>query len=438
MKEKKHYISIKFKGGNTYHQNGKCLKLTDKIINVGETPDCDIRYDSNGLQPEYYASIIQNEDGKSWRIIKRSQHIEISIDGKGEIGYAHQLVDGDLIHFSDQQLGLCFHTHYDNRYDKEKQHNVWQWTVTGLVGLLTLVTIVFYIGNSQDIICVNDMESLEESIYYLEVDSLRRILTINGEEIPIPPTKVLEGEAPTGTAFLTTDGRLITARHCVEYWIGTDFSLTTQVSDLNKDDVIRWGIETETFNQLQEGDSLKHIQVFFSVYDFLGNKKLSSNSTDKHIHMNKDKDGVFLLADFSQNYYWRTIRPYYTDRQMELGDILWVDSFPEHGKITIANEKQLEKIKNGTKLMICGYPMTGVGDKRMTSTEGVIRRNASIEGENLFYEANINHGFSGGPILTKIGNDIVAIGVVSRVDSVSSGLYKWGVPVSEMKKTNEK
>lgn len=434
MKEKKHYISIKFKGDNAFHQNGKCLNLTDRIINIGETPDCDVRYESKDLQPEYYASIIQNKDGKSWRIIKRSQHIEIHIDGKGEIGYAHQLADGDLIHFSNQQMGLCFHTHYDNLYDKEKQNNVWQWAITCLVGLLALIAVAISIRNKQDSICVNDVESLEEFIYYVKVDSIRRILVVNGEEIPIPPTKVLEGEAPTGTAFLTTDGRLITARHCIEYWVGANLSLTTQISDLNKDDVIRWAIETETFNQMQEEeDSAKYLQVFFSVYDFLGNKKLSSNSTDKHIHINKDKDGIFLLADFSQNYYWRTIRPYYTDRKMELGDILWIDSFPEHGKITIANKKQLGKIKNGTKLMVCGYPMTGVGDKRMTSTEGVIRRSASIESENLFFEANINHGFSGGPILTKIGNDIVAIGVVSRVDSISSGLYKWGVPVSEMK-----
>ena len=433
MKERKYYISLKFKGGNTYHQNGKHLKLTDRIINIGETPDCDVRYESNGLQPEYYASILLNEDGKSWRIIKRSQHIDISIDGKGEIGYAHQLADGDNIHFSNQQMGLCFHTHYDNQYDKDKQNNVWQWAIIGSLGLLALIVLAFSLGNRQNSICYNDVETLEENIYYIKIDSIRRLLVISGEEKPIPPTKVLEGETPTGTAFLTTDGRLITARHCVEYWVGTNLSLTTQISDLDEDDIVRWAIETETFNQLQEEDSLKYLQVFFSVYDFLGNKKFSSNSTDKHIHINKDKDGIFLLADFSQNYYWRTIRPYYTDRQMELGDILWIDSFPEHGKVTIANKKQLGKIKNGTRLMVCGYPMTGVGDKRMTSTEGVIRRSTSIESENLFFEANINHGFSGGPILTKIGNDIVAIGVVSRVDSISSGLYKWGVPVSEMK-----
>lgn len=77
--------------------------------------------------------------------------------------------------------------------------------------------------------------------------------------------------------------------------------------------------------------------------------------------------------------------------------------------------------------------MTGFGDRKMTFTEGTIRRNTSTENENLFFESNINHGFSGGPILMKDGTDIIAIGVVSRVDSISSGLYKLAVPISEIK-----
>ena len=118
---------------------------------------------------------------------------------------------------------------------------------------------------------------------------------------------------------------------------------------------------------------------------------------------------------------------------MELGDILWIDSLDEKGKVGLANSTQMEKVKGGTQLMICGYPMTGIGDKRMVATEGTIRRLASADTENLFFESNINHGFSGGPVLMKDGNNIVAIGVVSRVDSVSSGLYKWAVPVTEVR-----
>lgn len=430
MKERKHYFSLRFKGGNAYHQNGKQIKLSERIVNIGETADCDVRFESDGLLPEYYASIIRNEDGQSWRIVKRSQHIDINIEGKGPVGYAHQLVDGDIILFNGQSMALSFHRHYDDKYDEAEQGTGWHWALAGVLGLIALVAVALGMGNRQDGICDKDIEPLEESIFFVKVDSVCRVLAANGTEICLSPTKMLEGDAPTGTAFLTTEGKLITARHCVEYWIGTNFDLTTKVADLKEDDIVRWAIETETFNQAHDTDSVSQLRVYFSVFDFMGNKKYSFASTDEHVHINKENDGVFMLADFDQDYYWRSIRPYFTDRQMELGDILWIDSLEEQGIVKVASRAQLEHVKNGTKLMICGYPMTGIGDKRMTFTEGTIRREAQTESENLFFESNINHGFSGGPVLMKVGNDVVAIGVVSRVDSISSGLYKWAVPVT--------
>ena len=274
---------------------------------------------------------------------------------------------------------------------------------------------------------------MEESVYLVKVDSVKRFFITNGIEEWIPPTKILEGEAPTGTAFLTTDGKMITARHCVEYWIGANLDLTTKVSTLKNDDIVKWAIESETFNQTHNADSMMQLRVFFSLFDFMGNKKYSFASTDKRVHVNTEKDGIFLLADFTQDYYWRSVRPYFSDRQMELGDILWIDGLSKQGSVRVATEEQINKVKNGTMLMVCGYPMTGIGDKRMTFTEGTIRRNASAENENLFFESNINHGFSGGPVLMKMDGEIVAIGVVSRVDSVSCGLYKWAVPITEIK-----
>lgn len=433
MKVQKHYFSLRLKGGNAYHQPGKRLKLTDRIVNIGETPDCDVRYESDGEQQDYYATIILNEDGKSWRIVKRSQHIDISIAGKGTIGYAHQLSDGDIIQFSDQSMALCFHSHYDDKYDEDEKKIPWQWVAAGVLALMVMMAVAVVFGNKRGGISNEDVEPLEESVYIVKVDSVRQVLVANGVEECIAPAKVLAGDAPTGTAFLTTDGKLITARHCVEYWIGTNLDLTTKVAALAEDDIVRWAIETETFNQLHDKDSVRQLQVFFSLFDFMGNKKYSFASTDEQVHMNKDKDGVFMLADFTQDYYWRSVRPYFKDRQMELGDILWIDGIKEEGKVSLAGPEQMQNVKNGTKLMICGYPMTGIGDKRMTFTEGAIRRNAQTDSENLFFESNINHGFSGGPVLMKDGSNVVAIGVVSRVDSISSGLYKWAVPISEVR-----
>ena len=432
MTEPKHYISLGIKGSNTFHKNGERLILTEPIVNIGETADCDVRFESNGLKPEYYATIIRSDDSDSWRIVKRSQHIDISIAGKGSIGYAHQLADGDLLQLGGQPVSLAFHQHYDNRYKETgKKKSILFGALVGLLALIAILAVVLN-RDKQDGIVAADVEPLEESIFMIKVDSVGYMLDADGQEQLLKPMKVLDDGAPTGTAFLTTDGIMVTARHCVEYWIGEKLDLTAKVSGMDSDDIVRWAIEKETFNQTHSQDSVMQLKVFFSLYDFIGNKRYSFSSTDSRVHINTVHDGIFLLADFSQDYYWRSVRPYFTERQMELGDILWIDSLEEKGSISLAKKEDLDLMKNGTMLMVCGYPMTGIGDKRMTFTEGTLRRNASADTENLFFESNINHGFSGGPVLAKSQGSIMAIGVVSRVDSISSGLYKWAVPVTEI------
>ena len=428
-----HYFSLKFKGGNSYHLNGERLKLKERIVNIGETADCDVRYECKGNRPEYYAAIIRNDDGSSWRIVKRSQYVSISIQGHGPVGYAYPLKDGDIILFDGQPMALAFSMHDENSFGEDSWRNLWSWAFVGMFAATFLALFFLYHQLRSNGITVEDVKPLEESILLLKVDSVHRLLVHQGKEKLIPPAKVLTEDVQTGTAFLTTDGKLITARHCVEYWIGHHLDLNVNVADLKEDDIIRWAIEAETFNQQHLSDSMMQLRVFFSLYDHRNIKKYSFASTDRCVHINTERDGVFLLSDFSQDYYWRTIRQYFIDRQMEMDDILWIDSMPEKGTIPLAGLDVIQQIKKGTRLMVCGYPQTGIGDKRMIPTEGVLRYDPSIDYENLFFDSNINHGFSGGPVMVKLGHDIMAIGVVSRVDSVSNGLYKWAVPVTEVK-----
>ena len=437
MSGKKWYISLKCKGSNPYHHNGQRLILDERIVNIGESADCDVRYESGDYSPEYYASILKNDDGQSWRIVKRSQHVAMSIAGKGPIGYACQLTDGDIIQFEGQPMTLLFHSHHDEFYKgNNTRFNKWTRIAISAACLIAAVAAVAYAFYQEDPINEQDVAPLEESVYQIRVDSVQQLLFAGGGEQVLRPTKVLQEAAPVGTAFMTTEGIMVTARHCVEYWLGTKLDLTTNVGSLSNDDIIKWAIETETFNQTHDtGDSLMTMRVYFSIYDFMGEKRYAFTSTDDCVHINTAHDAVFLLGDFSEEYYWRSIRPYFVDREMELGDILWIDGFNEKGKVRLATVEEMKELNNGTRLMVCGYPMTGLGDNNFTSTGGSIRRESRAKSENLFFESNINHGYSGGPVLVKTSSGIAAVGVVSRVDSVSSGLYKWAVPVTEIKQT---
>lgn len=425
------YFTLTPRGSNTFHKEGESLSFSDRIVNIGETSDCDIRYESAEAQLGYYASILRNEDGESWRIVKRSSHARILIDGQGNIGYAYQLKDGDIIRFENQPMSLTFRIHREKSSDDWRKRRIWQACIAACFILATVLTIWLTSGNREDVIKAEDVAPLEESIYMVKVDSVYWIKIQNGAE-EVLSTKILTDDAPTGTAFHTTDGRIVTARHCVEYWITKNIDLTTNINELPKDDIIRWAIETETFNQTHAPDSSKCLRVFFTLYDFLGNRKCSYSSTDKTVKMRTERDGIYQLADFSNDYYWRSIRPCFVDRQMELDDILWIDSVGEGGKVRLANDSDLEQVQNGMPLVIFGYPMTDKGNKRIIFTEGTIRRSTSEDNTMLSFESNITHGFSGGPVLMKSGGDIVAIGVVSRVDSISSGIYKSAVPTTEI------
>lgn len=437
MSEKKWYISLTCKGSNAFHPDGQRLNMTQRTVNIGESADCDVRYENSDFTPEYYASILRNDDGKSWRIVKRSQHVGVSIVGKGPIGYASPLTDGDIIQFEGQPMTLLFDAHHDDLYkDNSSRSNNWLRRAVIAACLIAGIAALAFSFSREEPINEKDVAPLEESIYQVRVDSVQQLLMTANRERMLRPTKVLSEGAPAGTAFLTTEGIMVTARHCVEYWLGTQLDLTTDASSLSNDDIVRWAIENETFNQTHEtSDSLMTMRVYFSIYDFMGEKRYAFCSTDSQVHINTSHDAVFLLGDFNKEYYWRSIRPYFVEREMELGDILWIDGLDEKGKVCLASSEDLKKLRNGSRLMVCGYPLTGIGDNNFTSTGGVMRRKTKAKTENLFFESNINHGYSGGPVLVKTSSGIVAVGVVSRVDSVSSGLFKWAVPVTEIKLT---
>lgn len=434
MSHAKWYYSLRCKGGNRYHPSNSCRNYDARQVTLGETSDCDVRYEAGEYAPEAYATIIRNDDGESWRIVKRSGHVSVTLDGQGDIGYGRQLHDGDIIHIEGQPMALLFEVHHDDKFAQQASpSHSWLWcSLAALIFCAAALLPHLLQGNR---ISEEDVVSLESSICSLRVDSVQRLLVV-GEREEIIATKVLDDNAPCGTAFLTADSLLVSARHCVEYWLGTYLDLTTCVSDLDSNDIVRWAIETETFNQqCQEGsDSTMQLRVFFSIFDHDGKKIDSYASTDSRVHINRNHDSVFLIGDYSQEWYWRSIRPYFTDTEMTRGDIVWIDGQDRCGQIELADSLALRHLHRGTRLMVCGYPLTGLSDKQVTYAEGRIVRKPRAEQENLFFESNINHGFSGGPVMAKVDGKIVAIGLVSRVDSVSSGLYKWAVPVTEIKK----
>lgn len=446
------YYSIRFLEGNAFHSKNDVLNTSDKTLNIGEYADCPIRYEaSDEFEPEYYATIIKNEDGDGWRIVRRSQFVDVEIAGNGGFGYVHQLKDGDIISFGDSKMSLQFNSHQEGEYSEAGIKIVHQSNHRLLYAIAAIVVIVaagvgyllYDRWNQSDL--HQDVKAYSSSVYIIMTDSVQLVKVYDGKEELIRKTKDLAytGQREIGTAFLTTDGKLITARHCIEFWLNTKIGKIHHMAKLDDDDIVKWAIEAETYmdSRDDDNDTTMVVKTYCSVYDpdNIYSPLFAFHSLEQCVHINRAHDIITTVPDISGNYSWRTIIPRNNDRQAELGDIAYID-VNEKGEIELANSEQISTISEGTAIVFLGFPQNGIGDRALMYEDGNITRevaSGSIN-QNLYVKGEINPGFSGGPVMARIGKQIVAIGVTSRVDSISNGVYKWVVPVSEIAVMNER
>jgi V8-like Glu-specific endopeptidase len=442
----KNYYSLRLLGSNAFHAKGDVLKTTNKVLNIGETSDCEIRYEADQYEPERYATIVENEDGKSWRLIQRSEHVSAKIAGSGGFGFVHQLKDGDVISFDGQDLELEFHTHFDSNYGKNglvvEQHTnkrLIQGIIGAIVALFIVVLGLAYFMRPDEKVPTIRYDQLQEylsSVYIIRVDSVQWIEAAKGDTTLVRPTKIMDSGGAAGTAFLTKDMKLITARHCIEYWIGNDIDLTTKVKNLPDDDIVKWAILSEKFMQERENEDVsQQLRVFFSIYEeqMPDEPIFSFCSTDCNVHINRHHDGILQLADFSDDYYWRTVRPYFSDLEMELGDIVYID-VNIAGKIETADSASIAQLNQSSDVAVLGYPNNASG-KKVTFATGTIKENRADTlnrvNPDIQFDANITHGFSGGPVFIRVNDKVVVAGVVSKIDT-DNGIYKKAVPITEI------
>lgn len=442
----KNYYSLRLLGTNKFHADGDVLKTTNKVLHIGETADCGIRFESGEYEPERYASIVENEDGKSWRLIQRSQHVKAKIAGSGGFGYVHQLKDGDVIMFDGQDIELEFHTHYDGNYGKEGfviEHVVIEQPASKkplyfmLCGLLLVLAVVaaMWISLRSQTISDEELKAYKSSVYLIRVDSVQWIGIYQGDTVMVQPTMMVDGNAPVGTAFLTQDGKIVTARHCIEYWIGEDIDDMPKTRELN--DIKKWAIlsETFTYTQMEQTDSVQMLRVFFSLYEpkATNRRVFSFSSTDPCVHINRWRDGRIEFGDYDNVYYWRTVQPSHYDMERELGDIVYID-VDTTGTIELADSAMIAELNQSSSVGVLGLPgnLSGRDIKFMDGRIMEDRSDTTVAvNPDIQFDANITHGFSGGPVFVRSRGKVVVAGVVSKNDTENDA-YKKAVPVTEI------
>lgn len=441
------YYTLRLHGHFSNLRSGDTLQNANNPLTIGTTADSDIRLplDPRTPLPQYFATILPCKDGQGWLIVRRNDSAPISIAGKAPLAHACQLNDGDVIQFGPDGQELTFRIHSDNKYTAADittiphSHNAIIYTASLTLIALLAILLVWRANSRPAALDLHDVAArCLPSVCMIKVDSVAWITILPDGSQQTLAVSIPQAQDPViGSAFLTDDGRLVTARHCIEYWIAEPLRLDTRIADLPDDDIVRWAAEAETFNFEHPDPSSPRQQLrsYCSVYPAnatTGKPLFSFTSTDSIVTMDKSRDALIPLDDFSRCYYWRTTTPYFNRRDMELGDWATVKA-PLKGNLKLATVDILNSLSSNTPVAFIGM----IENERTPLSAETVGGNIliwnpdHIGDEDIVHSANITHGFSGGPVIASHHGNYWVIGIVSRVDKVNDGLT-MSVPITEI------
>jgi hypothetical protein len=246
----------------------------------------------------------------------------------------------------------------------------------------------------------------------------------------------------SGTAFITDDSLLVTARHCVEPWLNVD-SIPADSSKIESLPV-KWALMAETRNQ-EEIDSIEWMVVSrlsVVIPDSTGSFIIEKfSSTDFNIE--KSRDHVIEYGDFDHLYFWRSIAALPRRTDMMLDDFAFL-RLPAHlashaeGAIHLASKEEILQLEKRKPVTILGFPESGVGAADFESSTDELRHLPTQDSLGfpdgvLHHNGEIAHGYSGGPVLVRNGNECYAVGIISVHDRLNKN-RTLSVPVSEVER----
>lgn len=384
-------------------------------------------YESNDV----VAYIVPNADKISWRLVKVCEDVEIHVNGD-KVHLVYYLSLGDKIKIANNEQYYVFDKKKEN-YNSEiivslkKQ----KWTIAAIFVMMLLV--VSYIVIERNVIDPEDdirksevmeyagsvFKIIVEDVYYQEIHK-----TKNGDSIRIIDSLKFKNEIPSGTAFLCEDGKIVTARHCIEPWLVLKDPLSAYKSD---DKCVRWASDAESFNVRNirnNNDSIyRKLKTIFKIQNSDVTYRFSSDSCYYYIC----NDNVTNISSPTDPLFWRSLGNY--DDKSSLGDIVYISSAFK-GKIKIADSSLTDSLNIDYPAVHLGY----LADKRQFDFErsrlsDTFDHNRCIR----FKDTDVDKGFSGGPALVRYKGKLYAVGVLSRKNDTENRVC-YCVPITIINK----
>lgn len=438
----KRYYSISFECDDALHKSGEQLFNAENPLHIGQTASCELRLPNpSQFEDAVFAVIEKRQDHDDWKLVRVSPFAEHEVRVNGTpVEYVHILHDGDRITFAGQRQELRFRIREDENYNasgilsvpKSKASR----TLVIWASVLTLALCLFGVYWLYNRPMTQKMiEKAKQSVFQISVDSIK-LLAIQDQDTTVLDVCLTDLPGP-GTAFLTTDSLLVTARHCIEPWLNVNDTVRMDTMSPTIPQYIKMALQAVTNEVVGDENTVYEMVSYCSISKLgAGNTLLFSvKSTD--FTMNKERDLMVEYGDFSHQYFWRSIsaRPRRID--MMMGDIAFMHVNAK-GTITLASCDEMRAIcsKPDHPVVVLGRPSTTVNNQRAVSADAQIKQALSFNAEGfadtvIFHNGDVIPGFSGGPVIAKEGFRCRAVGVVSVTDK-HGGKHHYSVPVTEI------
>ena len=224
-------------------------------------------------------------------------------------------------------------------------------------------------------------DTLKDNIYFLEVRDLI-VTTPSGEAYKLEM-------GWTGTAFLCNDGKLVTARHCIQSWRFSQDLMSVQINAIE----VNGGKISVRFRATSDKDWFE-----FNLKDVVFD---DTNDNVNLIDIKYDdgsSEQVSTKAAFDMASDWAY---YQTNRTSNL-----------------IYDKELSKnLKAGEKLYVFGFSLSHGGPQegkvRPLFSDGSVAQSGLTQGIIVVSNKGYESGNSGGPVIVKADNNPRCIGIVS-------------------------
>ena len=450
----KKYYTLRYERDDAFHKAGEKVYNDKNTLHIGQTESCDIRLANSSQYEDAVIAIIEKRtDDKGWKLIRISPFKEHEVRVNGTpISHVHFLNDGDRIAFEGQRQELVFSIREDELYTSSGIVTMGKSSNRPMAVWLTLITIAVLCFVLQQLynrpMSEAMIESAKQSVFQIQVDSLK-LMVCRGDSTLVLDKASIDSEF--GTAFLTTDGQLVTARHCIEPWLDFPKGTTKYIINDNTPKPVMMALEAVT-NNILHGDSAQWRMVSYcSLRKPEINDSVLLNISSEDFIFDNSRDHIVECGDYEHQYFWRSIkvRPHRTD--MMLGDIAYLPNatslLRQKGTISLATKEEVKKLcrKSNRSLIIMGRMKNEAEDKQIQSPKANLKLQLTeahckdgYPNTMIAHDGNIDHGFSGGPVMTRQGFfGWRAVGVVSVSDKNNDNWY-YSVPVSEIERMKNK